>query len=354
MFSSTPPEPLMQRRHFLASTSALALPATWAQTARPTPATALIPLKFTLDFRINGQTAPFFLALNKGYYKDEGLDVSIDVGAGSVTSITRIASGVYQMGLGDVSSLVEFNAQNPGTPAVQAVYQYYNRAPFVIIGRKDRGITTDFRSLEGKKIAAAAVESTRRAWPMVARKLRVKSDLFSWTTTDFSSRDNVVVRGDVDGATYFHDSAVSLFSRLKTDDLAVLSYASAGVNLYGNAILASSNLIAQNPKVVAAFLRATNRALVETFANPLPAIAAIKQREPFLDDKVELERWRITAQYVGAPDTSAHGLGDIRKLLLEQQVDEVAEVFGLKTRPSADGLYNLSMLPPKAERMVKA
>ena len=98
-------------------------------------------------------------------------DVTIDVGAGSVTSITRIASGVYQMGLGHISSLVEFNAQNPGTPLVQALYQYYNRAPFVIIGRKDRGITTDFRSLEGKKIAAAAVESTRRAWPVVARKL---------------------------------------------------------------------------------------------------------------------------------------------------------------------------------------
>ena len=152
----------MKRRHFIASlgaASALAAPSVWSQS----PA-RLTPVKFTLDFRITGQTSPFFLAQSKGYYKDEGLDVSIDVGAGSVTSITRIASGVYQMGLGDISSLVEFNAQNPGTPVVQAVYQYYNRAPFVIIGRKDRGISHDFRSLEGKKIAAAAVEATRRAW----------------------------------------------------------------------------------------------------------------------------------------------------------------------------------------------
>lgn len=340
----------VKRRAFLASlasTSSLAIPAAWSQG----PA-RLVPLKFTLDFRITGQTAPFFLAQSKGYYKDEGLDVTIDVGAGSVTSITRIASGVYQLGLGDISSLVEFNAQNAGTPLVQAVYQYYNRAPFVIIGRKDRGITTDFHSLEGKKIAAAAVESTRRSWPMVARKLRLKPDLFAWSTTDFSSRDNVMVRGDVDGATYFHDSAVSLFARMKQDDLSVLPYANAGVNLYGNAILASSNLIAQNPRVIAAFLRATNRAIVETFANPAAAIAATRQREPILDEKVELERWRLTAQYLGAPDTRGHGLGDIRKLLVEQQVDEVVEVYGLKTRPSADGLFNLSMLPPKADRMV--
>ena len=342
----------MQRRSFLASTAAaastLAAPALFAQAAR------LTPLKFTLDFRINGQTAPFFLAESKGYYKDEGLDVAIDTGAGSVASITRIASGVYQMGLGDISSLVEFNAQNAGTPVVQAVYQYYNRAPFVIIGRKDRGITGEFRSLQGKKVAAAAVESTRRAWPMVARKQGMKSDAFQWQTTDFSARDNVMVRGDVDAATYFHDSAVSLFARMKTDELSVLKYADAGVNLYGNAILASSNLVAQNPKLVAAFLRATNRAIVETFANPGPSIAAMRLREPILDERVERERWAITAQYVGAADTASHGLGDIRKLTLEQQVDEVAEVFALKHKPSADAIFNSSMLPARAERTIRA
>ncbi len=343
----------MHRRHFIASaaslSSAIAAPTVWAQ-ATPKP----IPLKFTLDFRVTSQTAPFFLALNKGYYRDEGLDVSIDVGAGSVASITRIASGVYQMGLGDISSLVEFHAQTSGTPLVQAVYQYYNRAPFVIIGRKDRGVTGDFASLKGKRVAAAAVEATRRAWPMVARKLRVPDDHFAWTTTDFSARDNVMVRGDVDAATYFHDSAVSLFARMKAEELSVLKYTDAGVNLYGNAILASNAMVTQQPAVVAAFLRATNRALQETLANPLPAIAAIKQREPLLDEKVELERWRLTAQYLAAADTRSHGLGDVRKYLLEQQVDQVVEVFGLKTRPSADGVFNRSMLPALAERTLKA
>ena len=341
----------MQRRSFLATGThlfaAFSAPLAFAQNSKP------IPLKFTLDFRPNGQTAPFFLALNKGYYRDEGLDVTIDTGAGSVASITRIASGVYQMGLGDISSLVEFNAQNPGTPMVQAVYQYYNRAPFVIIGRKDRGIDGDFKSLQGKKVAAAAVESTRRAWPMVARKTGIKPDAFQWQTTDFSARDNVVVRGDVDAATYFHDSAVSLFARVKQEELSVLKYSDAGVNLYGNAILASSNLVAQNPKVVEAFLRATNRAILETLANPGPSIAAVRQREPILVEKVELDRWGITAQYVAAPDTRGHGLGDIRKLMLEQQVDEVVDVFGLKVKPSADAIFNGSMLPARSERMVK-
>jgi len=341
----------MQRRHFLACasayTSALAAPFVHAQGSK-----SLTPLKFTLDFRVTGQTAPFFLALQKGYYRDEGLDVSIDVGAGSVASITRIASGVYQLGLGDISSLIEFNAQNAGTPLVQAVYQYYNRAPFVIIGRKDRGITGDFASLKGKKVAAAAVEATRRAWPMVARRQRLPQDLFAWSTTEFSARDNVMVRGDVDAATYFHDSAVSLFARMKAEELSVLSYTDAGVQLYGNAVLASSRLIAEQPQAVAGFLRASNRAIVESFTNPAAAIAAARQREPILDEKLELARWAITRQYVGAPDTRGHGLGDFSKRLLELQVDECVEAFGLKARPSADALFHRSLLPPQADRMV--
>ena len=343
----------MQRRHFLASsvaaTSALTAPTVWGQ-ASPKPT----PIKFTLDFRITGQTSPLFLAQSRGYYKDEGLDVSIDVGAGSVASITRIASGVYQMGLGDISSLIEFQASQAGTPLVQAVYQYYNRAPFAIIGRKDRGITTDFRSLEGKKIAAAAVESTRRAWPMVARKLRVKDNFFQWSTTDFASRDNVVVRGDVDGATYFHDSAVSLFARMKLDELAILEYTNAGVNLYGNAILASNAMVTQNPTAVAGFLRATNRAIQESMVDPAAAIAATKLREPILNEAVELERWRITQRYVAAADTRNHGLGDVFKRTLEQQVDEVVDVFGLKLRPGVEGVFNRAMLPSVSERTVKA
>lgn len=338
----------MQRRHFLAALPFCTAPRVHAQ------GKSLTPLKFTLDFRVTSQTAPFFVALQNGYYRDEGLDVSLDVGSGSVASITRIASGAYQLGLGDISSLIEFNAQNAGTPRVQAVYQYYNRAPFVIIGRKDRGITSDFQSLKGKKVAAAAVESTRRAWPMVARRKNLPADLFAWSTTEFSARDNVMVRGDVDAATYFHDSAVSLFARIKPEELSILRYTDAGVQLYGNAILASSALIAEKPQLVAAFLRATNRAIVECIANPAAAVAAVRQREPILDEKLELERWAITTQYIAAADTKNHGLGDFSKRLLEQQVDSVVQTFALKTTPSADALFNSSMLPARSARMLKA
>ncbi len=348
----------MQRRHFLSSSLSTSIaaavgaplglglaPAVHAQRS-------LVPLKFTLDFRVTSQTSPFFLALAKGYYKDEGLDVSIDVGSGSVASITRVASGAYDLGLGDLSALVEFHAQNPDTP-VQAVYQYYNRAPFVIIGRRDRGITEDFLSLKGKRVAAAAVESTRRSWPMVARALKTGPDLFEWVTTDFSARDNVMVRGDVDAATYFHDSAVSLFARIPAKDLAVLEYSRAGLQLYGNALLAGK-LLQEKPDAARAFLRASNRALRETLAQPDAALAAIKAREPILNMDVERERWGITRQYLNTAETQAIGLGAVAPAVLARQVDEVATVFGLARKPAPERVFNPAFLPAAAERKVAA
>lgn len=335
----------MQRRHFLRTVSSLsaaaaALPATaWAQPGSK----ARTAVKFTLDFKVTSQTSPFLLALAKGYYAAEGLDVQIDVGAGSVASITRVASGAYDLGLGDISSLIEAHAN--GQMPVQAVYQYYNRAPFTIIGRKDKGITTSFESLKGKKVAAAAVEATRRCWPMVAEQQKLEEPFFHWVTTDFSARDNVMVRGDVDAATYFHDSAISLLMRMPAQQLSVLSYADAGVHLYGNAVLASQKLMADKPEVVRAFLRATQRALVETLADPESALAAARAREPMLRADQESARWAITRTYLATSETARLGLGRVDTEVLKAQIHQVSKTFALKQSPTAQAVWNHSFLP---------
>ena len=290
----------------------------------------------------------FFLAAAKGYYAQEGLDVQIDVGAGSVASLTRVASGAYDLGLGDISALIEAHAK--GSLPVQAVYQYYNRAPFVIIGRKDRGITTQMASLKGKKVAAAAVESTRRSWPMVAEQQKLGSDFFEWVTTDFSARDNVMVRGDVDAATYFHDSAVSLFQRMPPEQLSVLSYAEAGVHLYGNAIVASTALMKDKPELVRGFLRATQRALLDALANPSEALAAVRAREPMLRDDQERARWAITRTYLANAETAQVGLGRIQPAVLQLQIAQIGKTFGLPQLPTVQAVWNTGFLPTAVQQ----
>ncbi|GAA5235525.1 ABC transporter substrate-binding protein [Verticiella sediminum] len=344
----------MKRRTILKLGAAAALGTALSPVLASAPRGKLTPVKFTLDFRVTSQTSPFLLALAKGYYAEEGLDVQIDVGSGSVASITRVASGAYQLGLGDISALIEFRANNAGVAPVQAIYQYYNRAPFVIIGRKDRGVTEDFRSLQGKRVAGAAVEAVRRSWPIAARRLDVPEDLFDWVTTDFSARDNVVVRGDVDAATYFHDSAVSLFARMPPEQLSILSYVDTGAHLYGNAVIANPTLLQEQPDIARAFLRASNRALRETLQDDAEAIAATLKREPMLNRDVERERWAICRQYIAGPETQRVGLGGVDPAVMQTQIESVATVFGLARTPAMAEIVTDDYLPEAGEREVTA
>ena len=77
------------------------------------PAVAQTAIKFSLDFKFEGPAAPFLVAIDKGYFKAEGLDVTIDTAAGSLEPINRVASGTYDMGFGDINSLIKFRDANP-------------------------------------------------------------------------------------------------------------------------------------------------------------------------------------------------------------------------------------------------
>src|SRR4051794_25507069 len=114
------------------------------------PASAQQAIKFSLDFKFEGPAAPFLVAIDKGYFKAEGLDVTIDTAAGSLEPINRVASGTYDMGFGDINSLIKFRDQNPAA-ALKAVYMVYNKPSFAVVGRKSLGIAKP-KDLEGKTL----------------------------------------------------------------------------------------------------------------------------------------------------------------------------------------------------------
>src|SRR5258708_19534302 len=83
-------------------------------------------IKFSLDFKFEGPSAPFLVAIDKGYFKAEGLDVTIDTSAGSVEPINRVASGTYDMGFADINSLIKFRDANPSNP-LNPVFMLYTK-----------------------------------------------------------------------------------------------------------------------------------------------------------------------------------------------------------------------------------
>src|SRR5205085_3429162 len=120
--------------------------------ASPAFAQTQTPVKFSLDFKFEGPAAPFVVAIDNGYFKAEGLDVTIDTAGGSLEPINRVASGTYDMGFGDINSLIKFRDANPSAP-IKAVFMVYNKPAFSIVSRKSRGVEQP-KNLEGKKLGA--------------------------------------------------------------------------------------------------------------------------------------------------------------------------------------------------------
>jgi NitT/TauT family transport system substrate-binding protein len=112
-------------------------------------------IKFALDWKFEGPAAPYFVALDKGYYKAEGLDVTIDSGNGSVEAINRVASGTYQMAFGDINSLIKFRDKKENA-AVKAVAMIYDAPPFAIVSMKKYGVLKP-KDLEGKTLGVCPV-----------------------------------------------------------------------------------------------------------------------------------------------------------------------------------------------------
>lgn len=309
-------------------------------------------IKFTLDWRFEGPSALFLAAQAKGYFKQEKLDVTIDAGAGSGSAVTRVATGAYDMGFADISALIEFIGNNPGAATKpQAIYMVYESTPAAVLVLKKSGIKSP-ADLAGKTMGAPVFDAGRKAFPILARANRIDTTRIQWKSMDPPLRETMLQRGDVDAITGFtFTSFLGLTARgVKEDEILMFKYNDFGAELYGNAVIASPKLIAENPNAVRGFLRAINRAIKEVVANPEASIAYVKQRDPLITEATELKRLKMAIEFVDTPVARKDGLGVVSKARFDNTIERVVAAFGIKNQVAPDGIFNSSFLPPSSER----
>ncbi|MDZ4076496.1 MAG: ABC transporter substrate-binding protein [Hylemonella sp.] len=335
----------MSKRHLLQTVVALALTASFATAQAQTK-----PLKFQLDWRFEGPAALFTLPAAKGHFKDVGLDVTVDSGNGSGGTVTRVASGTYDIGFADMAALMEFHANNPDAPNKPvAVMMVYNNTPAAVLALKKSGIKTP-ADLNGKKLGAPVFDAGRKAFPIFEKANNVKN--VAWTAMDPPLRETMLVRGDVDAITGFSfTSLLNLEARgVKAEDVVVMPYADFGVKLYGNAIIASPKLIKENPELIKAFLKAFTKGAKEVMANPAAGIETVKARDGIINVALETRRLQMAIDsVVASPDARKEGFGQVNPGRLALMASQVSDAFGTKTRVDAGAIWNGSFLPTAAE-----
>ena len=330
----------LTRRALLSATVALLAAPAFAQT----------PIKFQLDWRFEGPAALFLASTAKGHYKAAGLDVTIDAGNGSGGTVTRVASGTYDMGFADLAALMEFHANNPDAPNKPvAVMMVYNNTPAAVLTLKKNNIKVP-ADLNGRKLGAPVFDAGRRGFPIFQKANGIGS--VAWTSMDPPLRETMLVRGDIDAITGFSfTSLLNLEARgVKTEDIVVMPYADHGVRLYGNVIIASPKLMRENPAAVKAFLSAFAKGAKEVMANPDPAIDYVKARDGIIDVALERRRLRMAIDaVVASPDARKEGFGVVVPGRLALMASQVSDAFATKTRVNPDAVWTDAFLPTKAE-----
>ncbi|MCS7108716.1 MAG: ABC transporter substrate-binding protein [Sulfolobales archaeon] len=322
----------------------------WYSKPAPPPATTT-HIKFTLDWAYQGPQAPFLVALYKGFFAEEGLSVTIDRGYGSARVISDVASGLFDMGFGDINSLIEFKSNNPGAK-VKMVATVHVGSPLSVVTLKSSGISSP-KDLEGKRLGAPAGDAARRVFPAYARVVGIDPTKVTWVTMDVALREPMLVRGDVDAITGFYYTCIlNLLSlNISERDIVTFKY-DAHLPLIGNGIVVNEDFLKNNPEAVRKFIKAFIKGLKYSIQNPDEAISILTQRDPTLNKEVEKKRLMMALEIINVKGvTDRYGFGYVEPSVIERNIDVIVSAFGLSRKPSLSEVIDFSYLPPQEQRL---
>lgn len=330
--------------------------------AAPASAQNEMRVRFSLDRAIDGTAGPLFLAIDKGYFKQEGLEVAVDPAQSPMEAITRLALSngatetTHDMSSGDINAMIRYRDQNPAT-GIEAVFILHEKPTYALIGRKSRGVQF-LKDTEGRKLAAPAVDPTSQMWPLFAKLNAIDISKVTVLNVGLQVRVPMLVSGEVDALLgHSFSAAIDLRDRgVAPDDLVVLLMADYGLTVYGAALMASAKFQAEQPEAIRAFLRAYVRGLRDAAQKPEDAVEAALKRMQGASKSVELDRLKIVlSQNFTKIDPKAAVVGAIDPVRFSGALEQLAQISAFKSKLKPEEYFDAAYLPapPKPELPAK-
>lgn len=312
-------------------------------------------MKMVLNWRYQGPQSWFFIAQDKGYFKEAGVEMEIDQGDGSAAAVGKVASGAYDCGFGEINALIQLAANKPND-APLGVQMLFNSPPFTIAVKKDGPIKKP-KDLEGKTIGGAANDGALKLFPAFCKLAGVDMSKVNILNMQPNLGENMLHRGQVDGVFGFVNT-IRFSARLANidadKDWMFINYGDYGMDLYSNCMIVSRKLVASNPNAVRGMVRAINRGIVDMLKDPKASIDYVMKREPLIKPDVEYARLIATMQAeMSHPELAKVGLGDVDDSRLKKSIEILVEADKLPRTQDIKEVFDRSFLPPMEERIKK-
>lgn len=298
-------------------------------------------------FRLNwipegeGEHALFYVALDQGFYAENGLEVEIQRGSGSGDTVSRVSAGSVDIGYADTPTTLVAVGNGADLVLVGMVYQ---ASPFTLWTRADTGIRSP-RDLAGRTIGAPAGDAQRIMFPAFARAVGLDPNSVTWVNIAPAAKIQSLAARRVDATVHFIDQLALYRDAIGQDKLIYFWWPDFGVNPYGNALLVTRKTLRERPATVRAFLEATYRALRWTVVHPREAVETVRKYVPAAQPESLLSMLEQELKIMDSSEVRVHGLGWMDARRMAQTVELVESHFQLPNRISPGEVYTNELLP---------
>jgi NitT/TauT family transport system substrate-binding protein len=313
------------RRTFLRATAGAGF--AFAAGVRPRPARAATEkILFQLDWIPFGRHAPYYAALENGFYAEKGMDVTIAQGRSTIQGIRTLVAGQSQFIFQDIAVMMSVRAAEGSK--IKALACMYQKTPHTLFYIKGQGITKP-KDIEGKKIAFTPGDSPKRMFPAFAKSSGIDEAKVSWLSVDPNSKNAVLLNHQAEGMlTYLFTLAVLQKAAQNSDQVGTFIYSDFGADFYSNGIGAMEEYIKEKPVVTRDFVQATMKGLKFTLDHPTEAVGMLKKHQPQLDEEVALKEIHILRTLTNANNMKV--VGSMTKEGMEATQDLMVKYLDLK------------------------